>query len=676
VTVSSYALEVQWDGTSWIDETGYLKSCEWRRGRDYSSGQTGRIQTGYLRALLQNTNQRYSPFNTSSPIYGKILPSVKIRMRISSLNLLDNPSFEVGAFPGDQWGLYNNGPEGMSAVFDTATPFDGLRCMKCTWTSMNTSTKGVYHFAPIPMRQGVDYVVSWYAKVTTPVATGISLVFNLGPNSSSMLLNPNLTAAWQRYAYRLRWDANPVDPNIFFTITPGFAAPANDLFIDALQLELGSSVSAFSSSGPVVRWQGFLDDILPQPGSRDVASTAQLRASGPIRYVADRESNTGLQTTILAGVAVNTVLDDAGWPSGDRVIDTGQVLMTRWKADTAHEIDTARGDVKRALEHLQELEESEFGLVGESMDGKIVFEDSHHRALAPHTTSQATFSDASGAALPYELIEELDPWRMIFNRFVAEVLSFAVAGSAALWTLAGETPSISPGATRTFIALYPNPGASTAADHVDAWGTVSLLANTASDGSGTDLTGQITVVKTPTANTLKIDLTNTSAQVAFITQLQAFGTAASKNNPARVAIEDAPSIAKYGKRTFPLGGKFYPTTRRAQDFCEYGISRFKDPQPLLNLTFMANMSAAHQAQMLARDISDRITVRGDGTGASGAGLGINADLFIESEYHRYDLKEHYVTYRLSYGGSATLPGDGAYWTIGISQIGVSTRLIV
>lgn len=410
-------------------------------------------------------------------------------------------------------------------------------------------------------------------------------------------------------------------------------------------------------------WQGFLGEIRPDPGGREMEPTATLVAYGPLGWVNERDARVAVETSIGTGAAIGKLLDDAGWPAGDRVLDTGEITMSRWAA--------GRGN---ALRHMREIEETEFGFLSETKDGKIVFEDIKHRGRTPHTTSQATFSDASGAALPYESIEQIDPWREIYNRFEADVTTYAVQALATLWTLSGETPDIGPGATREFWARYPTSDAPTQAHHVDAWttpvATTDYVANSAADGSGTDLTGSLTVTVSKFDTSMMISIANGHATLrAYLTLLQARGTPVYRNDQIGIVAEDSASQTKYGKRTWPLGGKFYPTTAKALDYVNWGVARYKDPLAILLLTYYANQSSDHLTQALSRDVSDRVTVVASGTGASGAQLGISRDFWIEEERHRYSLDGHWVTYALS---DASL--ESGAWVLGVSLLGQSTRL--
>lgn len=409
-------------------------------------------------------------------------------------------------------------------------------------------------------------------------------------------------------------------------------------------------------------WQGFLESIEPSPGGRSDLPMVTLRASGPLSRIAAKRASTAAFTTILTGAAIGHILDDADWPAGDRTIDDGQLEMARWKAD---------GD--SALFHLREIEETELGYLGESPDGKVVFEDVHHRLKGAHLTSQATYSDASGATLSYDEIIQRDPWGEVFNVFSANVTIFEVQALAVLWTLAEEA-SIESGQSVEFWATYPNPGSPTEADSVDAWTTsvasTDYTANDQSGGGGADVTGDVSVAVSKFANEMLVTLTNNGAVTAYIRLLQARGTPVFKSDPIRRQVEDAASQAAFGVRTFPLPGKFYPTIQRAQEFVEYGLSRYQNPLPILSLRFQANQSAAHMTEALVRDVSDRVTVKADAANASGAQLGIDQDFFVESVAHHYSLAGHWMTLELA----DAFGGPSGYWVLGVSTLDNDTRL--
>lgn len=407
-------------------------------------------------------------------------------------------------------------------------------------------------------------------------------------------------------------------------------------------------------------WAGFLDTITPLR-DRERGSYAALSCYGPIGYCARRDAAVGVKTNRATGAAVGDVLDDVGWPAADRTLDTGQITMTRWAVDK-----------QNSLSALRELEETEWGFLGESKAGHVVWEDVHHRLKTPHTASQATFSDAIGAALPYVAPMQRDAWREIHNDFEASVQLWDLQLLAVLWT-DPEVTSVPALGSRDLWVEYPTPSSPEQADHVDAWttpvATTDYVANSASDGTGSDLTASVTVAVSKFPRSMKITLTNAHASlIAYLTTLRARGTAAYRRDLLTVKAADPASQTAYGKRSYSLGGKFYPTSAVALAYCQYGLSRYKEPRPVLEITFRADWSAAHMTEALTRAVSDRITVVASGTGASGAQLGLSRDFFVEAIRHRLSQAGHWITYVLS---DAT--GD-EYWALGSSPLGTGTKL--
>lgn len=415
------------------------------------------------------------------------------------------------------------------------------------------------------------------------------------------------------------------------------------------------------STAPVAAtlWYGFLDSVQPQPALGGV-HTAELRATGPLAWINQRSASVAMRTSILTGTAIGYVLDDAGWSASARTIATGQTTMTRWSTD------------KNALAALRDIEASEPGFIREGADGKIVFEDRFTRLLAPYTTSQATFSDAVSPG--YSGIVQQDPMKEIFNVVSCQVQLYSVGTLAVLWTLAltgSSSPSIDAGASADFWAGYPNPASVINADSVDAWttpvATTDYLANSAADGSGSNLTGSVSVAVSKFSTSMKITLTNAAGVPAYITFLQARGTPVTLADPLTVLTEDSTSEGKYGKRNFPLSGPFVPDFLTADSFTRFLLSVYKDPIPVLAITVPADKDTNHLTQAQSREISDRITIVANG----GAGLGINGDFYIESM--RHTLTEAGTIHTVTYECSPASAYSG-FWIMDLSTLDTTTKL--
>ena len=410
-------------------------------------------------------------------------------------------------------------------------------------------------------------------------------------------------------------------------------------------------------------WQGFLTRITPQVFLGGDA-TAILEATGPLGQINLDKIEVPMVTSQRTDQVVDDILDAAGWGAGSsyRTLDSGKTTISRyWKSQSY------------AVPALQEVESTEGGFIREGKDGKIVFDNRTHRLAGAALTSQATYSDASGAARVYSGLTMDDPLPHIFNSFSTEVQGFTTASVAVLWTLSetgASSPSISPGVARTWIARYPTSASANNARGVALWtttaATTDMLGNTAADGSGDNVTSDIGIAVSKSSETMDITLTNNGTATAYITKLQARGTAITADDPASIKQEDATSQTAFGKRTWPSRTKFIPSTDEALDWANFNISVYKDPTAVLQLSYWANRDTNSLNEMLDRDISERVTV----IAANTADLSINRDFFIEAVRHHISANRlHQVTYLLS---DAVQFSD--FWVLNTSALGTSTRL--
>lgn len=406
-------------------------------------------------------------------------------------------------------------------------------------------------------------------------------------------------------------------------------------------------------------WSGFLDKITPSARVAGQGLTCTLEASGPLIMMAHKEINPAGQTTKRTDQIIGVILDEAGWPAGDRDLAVGKTTIARWFAGASQ-----RGaDV--AMTALREMEETELGFMLETADGKIRFEDRHYRLVTSRcVTNQATFSDGV-TTLPYTEIQEDDPLRDIYNDVTAVVRNFTAGTLAVLWTLSGgEQPTLAPGETRTWWAQYPNADDTTGVQ-VDAW--------TTPDSTDITVTGvafaSLGIAVSKFSNKMKIAITNNGTATATLTLIRARGTPVTMDDSGWVQAEDSASQTKYGKHSYQLPGKWYDDTGQAQDASNYIISRFKDPLAVLRMRFAAGKNATLQAQALGRDISDKITVTASSARSQ---MGIaSQEFYIESIHHWIGpgALSHTCEFTLSPVG-----GDGAYWIVGTGVLGTTTKL--
>ena len=96
-------------------------------------------------------------------------------------------------------------------------------------------------------------------------------------------------------------------------------------------------------------------------------------------------ASVGARTTERSDLRVAYVLDQIGWPAADRSLSVGQSTIQAYDFDSYN-----------ALQHLQEVGETENGVVFVDGTGRVVFHDRHRRFKSPYSTVAASFGDASG----------------------------------------------------------------------------------------------------------------------------------------------------------------------------------------------------------------------------------------------------------------------------------------
>jgi len=379
-------------------------------------------------------------------------------------------------------------------------------------------------------------------------------------------------------------------------------------------------------------WTGTLETIVPSVGPQG-QRLANLRAIGPMRAL-DTSLRVAMKTSVTTGAAMTEILDKVGFSGTARSIDTGQTTMTRWWQDETIGWRAAR-----------EVEATEHGLLRETAAGSIAFEDRHHRLTSPQTVSQGTYSDDPDDDLTYIEIEMEDALSLIFNEFRASIRGYSTGSVAVLWThpeanTTGDALKIPVGETLSFEVRFPNPDSATNAVGVNAWTTPSLGAGadievwSANNGTGTNLsTSNIGISVTKFGNQMKVVLTNNHASLdGFMTVCQARGTPLAVSDPTSVYAEDSASQTKYGLRVLPQDewAKWIPTSTEAQGWAYWMAAVFGEPVPMVRISATPNVDKAHFANLLAREVSDRITVKASTTKTQ---LGINEDFFIESISH-------------------------------------------
>ncbi len=379
-----------------------------------------------------------------------------------------------------------------------------------------------------------------------------------------------------------------------------------------------------------ILWTGHLQKIkpiTPEPGG---LPTAELTAIGPLGKIAKAKVKAAVSSGALTSVHVAAVLDDIGWPSADRAIETGEVTTGYWPISNTTQLGVATFDLPDALAALQDLEDTELGFLWETCDGKIGFQKRTARTTnARSYTAQATFSDHPGATLGYRLIELEDGLDGVFSEVVTQAGAVTLQPLAEIWSYADVPLTLAAGEYLTFTATYPPPKGSSGI-LVDTWTTPVIGTDIISTGGTLVLDARIK----KSANTMQFIIQNTHAtDAATITKVAARGTAVIANDVTKqYAVNDA-NEATYGRRTLDWPAPFFATAADAKAAAALVLERKYRPWKRIRLTITANRSAALLTQCLQRELSDRVDI----TANDVTGLGLNSAAFwIEAITHRIE----------------------------------------
>ena len=420
---------------------------------------------------------------------------------------------------------------------------------------------------------------------------------------------------------------------------------------------------------PVVRdlWAGYLIRIQPSISSGQ-AQTATLEAAGA-GQIFDSKIRVGMQTNIRTDEAFTEILDQLDWPAADRHIPVnGSITMTRWFAD----------DDVLALGLMRDITNTERGRYTERPDGVMQFEARDYRATGKRLVEQANYSDDPSDSLGFHSIRQIDTLRNLYNEFRGAVRIFSVESIATLWTdpqanTTGDAISLAVGDSVTIWARFPNPDSDTKAQSVNAWTTPAATTDFRwfqnNNGTGTEITSSVAIAVVKYSNAMKITYTNNHGSLAgYLTSHKARGTQVSLSDPIMVVVEDATSIAAYGRRTYvqPTDPRWVPDTATLQTDLETLLAIYKDPIPMLELELTGQKNHVAMVDVLSRRVSDRVTVEADG---SILNMGhVDRPFYIENVSHTWD-RAHLLTTVLGLSDAAA---SGVWWRLGYSRLDYDT----
>ena len=618
---AKWKLMVDWDGNGRFagvddDITRATQALSLRHTRDL---RTEYMEPARLEIRLANPDHKYSPPNASSPLFGRLKPGRKVWLRAafpcdefggSAGTILDDHAPEYGksyrwASAGSDFRIAAGGGA------QTGGARSGIRIAAMDFGLTDVSVGCEYtRGANASLHGGLTLRYTDIDNFLYLAVTGTAVQLRRVQGGSDALL-ASAALQWNTGETRfIQADLHGdlvrvfVDREQIISTRSSFnsAATRHGLFCDGPADHLWRQFGGWSSL-----FYGDLHSIDPQPNEGQCLIRAydeMRRLEGVTLYMYASASFPQTSDEILTDI-----LDYAGVDSDLRLLDTGAELVPQLWSPPLWGV--------RALDEIQRLQDEEDGFIYVDGHGFWRLENRGHRNAAPHSNVRALLRSTGGAGAHFAALEWSDGVDSVENKLFMRIRDASNLGHRTVWTL-GETPYFEAGEAREFLAesrdfdvvggqLVPQPN-------------TDYTANTRADGTGTDLTGQLTVTLPATGiyngkgTLIRVQFGSAGG---YLTRLGVRSVNAFEfNAPLLVTAEDKASQAIYGQRIRSIDARWVREVQRAQATLDRRLERRASPRTQLELTLPSG-SDANVLLMLHLRASDRVALQYEEMGVNG-----------------------------------------------------------
>ncbi|MFF4848008.1 carbohydrate binding domain-containing protein [Streptomyces sp. NPDC001194] len=235
------ATSVTWtDISQWADLASQIRLT---RG---ASDELAQTQPSTMSLTLDNTDGRFTAELASSPYYPWVRPDCPIQLGVITLsgkNYVRNPGFENASM--DQWASSTTSPV-FAVIPDNGKAHSGTYSLAVGWN--NTSTGGVIEQTVYGLDVGVTYTLSGWVWVPVGSPSVRWLIDGGSPGTASAV-----TGAWTQITKT--FTATSTSHTVQLTTTLTSPSIGNSVWLDDVQVEVGSSATSLDSVGARVHWR-------------------------------------------------------------------------------------------------------------------------------------------------------------------------------------------------------------------------------------------------------------------------------------------------------------------------------------------------------------------------------------------------------------------------------------
>ncbi len=354
--------------------------------------------------------------------------------------------------------------------------------------------------------------------------------------------------------------------------------------------------------------------------------------------------------------------------TGDQILAAILAQMPRQPAATnfdstaeayTYALDTSSNSQQPALAEFVKLAASEYGLIYLKGDGTLRQEGRHARIL--DTTTDWTITDAD--LINLTMVSDRND---IINTVRVTAHPKQVDETADTIVYNQTNPiAIAAGETKLLMGSFRDP---ITGDEIGATDVQPLLsgsdyvANVASDETGVDLTADVSIVPTVGQAGARFLVTNNGAVDGYLTVLQARGRGIYDRGTVQKEATDATSITTNGERVVVFDMPYQENDDVTQGAADYILAKYKTAGAQVQAVTVIGDTATLMGQIVARDISDRLTI-------SETVTGLNDSFFINGMELQLAPTHVQATYILA---PAQDPFSGLYWILDTSVLGTDT----
>ena len=373
----------------------------------------------------------------------------------------------------------------------------------------------------------------------------------------------------------------PIKPGVL-TITldnyDGIYDPYNTSSSLYPHVEPGKYIRVLCNDKP--RFAGRIESIEPTGGVSN--PQVVITAYDGLKQLQDTQISTNLQTSVRTGTAINYILSTAAqWPAiWNTLLDSGADIIPYWWEDGISAYDA-----------IDRLVQAEFGGYAVLADGTFRF---MARGLAPDsvaTLDQADMLKDIQIPMPYNVVRNCV--KIAFHPRILQA-------TAALWTLQDKPYIEGSGSLEIWGRYSYNNRPVAGTGMIAPVATTDYTANTAQNGSGTNVTASITVTATPFAETVKNVIANGTSAGAYITLLKNRGQAVDSPDASFVLVDTSGTNLK---RIFVIDTPWMQSATKAKQYADYLTSVLSQPNKFPR--FQMENQPDHQ---FTPDLLDRVTV--------------------------------------------------------------------